>query len=165
MDNVTTAEGMCHTYNGSPSHCHPTSRTLVHEVLRNGRLCRESALISLMGLTDVTCNCDVNNFSTSGFRNSALALKINGRNRPCRNVKEKVVGVRNLPMCESEVKNMKAPADSRRHAGVALNAARLIILVGKCSNSRRRMHRGTRFVLRLLDGCYGDDKKDCFVCR
>lgn len=146
---VRTAQRTCGGYKGSPDHCHPSKRTLYHEVLHKVSLCRVSALMSLVGLMSVHCKCSVNNFSTSGVRKSALILNVNGSKRPCRKVKHKRLGVRKVPICESTVNKVNAPADSGRHAGLRTKAARLLAVVGKCDNGRN-LRRTTSCVLRLL---------------
>lgn len=108
-----------------------------------------SALISLVGLTSVGDKRSVNNFSQSGVRKSGLMLNVKGTNRPCRNVKHKRLGVRKVPMCQSTIKNMNAPADSGRQAGVSSRAARLLTVVGTCDNDRN-LRRSMRCVIGLL---------------
>lgn len=156
---VTTAHRTCGHYNGSPKHCHPSTRTLHEHLVHNVPLCRVSALISLVGLISLHANCSVNNFSTSGVGKTALRLKVKGTSRPFRNVNENILGVRKLPMCESRVKNVNAPADSGRQAGVKLSAARVLTVIGKCDNTSK-LTRTTSVVRRLLGGCtnYSDTR-------
>lgn len=149
---MRTAHRTCGHLKGSPGHCHPSSRTLQEHVLHRLPLCGISALISLVGLISVHDKCSVKNFSTSGVTNNDLILKINERNRVCRKVKHKRLGVTNLPICQSTINKMKAPADSRRQAGVKLSAARLLVVVGNCSKLRKlRTTKGC--TINLLDGC------------
>lgn len=155
---MTTAHRTCGHYKGSPKECQPSTRTLHHELVQKVTLCRVSALISLVGLISLQAKRSVNNFSTSGVTNANLRLKVNGVGRPFRKVKHNILGVRKLPICQSTIKKVKAPADSGRQAGVKLRAARVLTVIGNCGNGRK-LRRTTRVVRALLGGCTSSSKK------
>lgn len=108
--------------------------------------------MSLVGLISLQAKRSVNNFSTSGVRNTCLRLNVNGTKRPFRNVKGNILGVRKLPICHSTSNNVNAPADSGRQAGVGLNAARVLTVIGNCGKGGN-LGRTTRVVRSLLGRC------------
>lgn len=120
--------------------------------------------MSLVGLISLHAKRSVNNFSTSGVRNARLRLNVNGTKRPFRNVKHNMLGVRKLPMCHSSFNKVKAPADSRRHAGVSLKAARVLTVIGNCGKGRN-LRRTIRVVRALLEGCARSSKNRVMFFR